>query len=168
VVPWGVFIRELLAALARESCSYCLVGGVAVNLHGIPRMTYDVDLVSSLQPAHLQALTKVFEELALSPRLPVRLTDLVDPSLRARLYQERNLIALTYTDARDPLREVDVLVNPPVQAEDLVSRAMQLDLEGVPVMVASLRDLIALKRASGRPQDLADAAHLERFFEEDE
>lgn len=41
----SVFIRDLLRALADAEVPYCVVGGVAVNLHGVPRMTYDVDLV---------------------------------------------------------------------------------------------------------------------------
>jgi len=40
-----IFLRDLLSALSDESVPHAVVGGVAVNLHGVPRMTYDVDLV---------------------------------------------------------------------------------------------------------------------------
>lgn len=39
----GVFIRDLLRALAHARVPHYIVGGVAVNLHGVPRLTYDID-----------------------------------------------------------------------------------------------------------------------------
>jgi predicted nucleotidyltransferase len=70
---------------------------------------------------------------------------------------------VTYTDPADPLREVDILVSPPIAAHDLVARAIRLTLGDISVPVIAIEDLIAIKRASGRPQDLADVEHLERI-----
>jgi hypothetical protein len=158
-----VFIRDLLAALARRQVPYCVVGGVAVNLHGVPRMTYDVDLAVPTTVVALGEIDRVLTELGLRCRLPIRLADLADDAVRESYRDDRNLIAVTYTDPRDPLREVDILVSPPVAATDLVARAVVLTLDGIPVSVVALDDLIALKRASGRPQDRADVEHLERI-----
>ena len=47
-----VFIRDLLKALADAQVPYCIVGGVAVNLHGIPRMTYDLVHLERLKGTH--------------------------------------------------------------------------------------------------------------------
>ena len=47
-----VFIRDLLKALADAQVPYCIVGGVAVNLHGIPRMTYDLVHLERLKGSH--------------------------------------------------------------------------------------------------------------------
>jgi hypothetical protein len=60
------------------------------------------------------------------------------------------------------LREVDVFVAPPVSAIELVRGATELKLGDLPVRVASLEHVLAMKRASGRAQDLADIAHLDR------
>jgi hypothetical protein len=162
-----VFIRELLAALASERVPYCIVGGVAVTLHGVPRLTYDVDLVVPTTAEALGALDRVLTQLGLRCRLPIRLADLADDELRARYRDERNLIAVTYTDPADPLREVDVLVSPPVPPAELVARAIVLQLQGIAVHVASRADLIALKRDTGRAQDQSDVAHLERLANND-
>lgn len=158
-----MFIRELIAVLAAADVRYCIVGGVAVNLHGVPRMTYDIDIVPRLDPGNLATLARVLSELRLSCRLPVALDRFADPGFRRDMLA-RNLLAVTYTDSNDPLREVDVLVSPPsVEPDELVARATELRLGELPVHVVSLRDLIAMKRAAGRAQDLADAEHLERI-----
>jgi hypothetical protein len=156
-----MFVEELLGALWRAKIRYCLVGGVAVNLHGIPRMTYDVDLVAALDRPTLESLEATLRLLGLAPRVPLKLADLADASLRADLLEERNLMAMTFTDPANPLREVDVLVSPPVAAAGLVDRALRLDVGGTPVWIASLQDMIDLKRASGRKQDEDDARLLE-------
>lgn len=158
-----MFIRDLLQALAEANVPYCLVGGVAVNLHGVPRMTYDVDLAVPTTVQALEAIDMLLTRLGLQCRLPLRIVDLADPALRNEYATERNLIAVTYTDPHDPLREVDILVSPPIPASELVARASTLQLDDIPVKVVSIGDLIELKRRSGRAQDLADVAHLERL-----
>lgn len=45
--------------------------------------------------------------------------------------------------------------------KDLKARAIPFDLDGVTVYVACIDDLIAMKRAAGRPKDLAHIAELE-------
>ena len=159
----GVFIRDIFSSLARSGVGYCVVGGVAVNLHGIPRMTYDIDLVVTPTAEALGAVEELLTGMGLRCRLPVRLADFADPEYRQRMHDERNLVAVTFTDPADPLREVDILVAPPVDARALVERSIALDLDGTTVRVVAFDDLIALKRAGGRPQDLADLALLERI-----
>jgi hypothetical protein len=159
----SVFIRDLLRALADKKVPYCVVGGVAVNLHGVPRMTYDVDLVVPTTQEALQQIHDVLVGLGLQCRLPLRLVDLADDALREQLRDERNLIAVTYTDPKDPLREVDILVSPPIPATRLVAGAVVHRMDEIPVHIIGIDDLIELKQASGRPQDLADVAALVRL-----
>jgi hypothetical protein len=58
-----MFIQELLQALAEAEVRYCIVGGVAVNLHGVPRMTYDLDLVVVPEAEQLRATEAVLTKL---------------------------------------------------------------------------------------------------------
>jgi hypothetical protein len=77
-----VFIRDLLRALADAAVPYCVVGGVAVNLHGVPRMTYDIDLVVPTTSEALRQIDEVLVRLGLQCRLPIQLVDLADDALR--------------------------------------------------------------------------------------
>src|SRR4051812_48831302 len=65
---------------------------------------------------------------------------------------------------RDLLREVAILVSPPIDPAALVARALTLQLDDIPVRVVSIADFIELKRATGRAQDAADVVHLERLI----
>ncbi|UQA62873.1 nucleotidyl transferase AbiEii/AbiGii toxin family protein [Polyangium aurulentum] len=158
-----MFIRELLEALGAAQVRYCVVGGVAMNLHGVPRMTYDLDLVVVPDGDNLRATEGILTGLGLKPRIPVPLGELANREHRERMRDERNLVAVTFTDPANPLREVDVLVAPPIDAEELVARSTLMPMPGSMVYVASIVDLIAMKRATGRAQDTADVAHLERL-----
>jgi hypothetical protein len=126
-------------------------------------MTYDVDLVVPTTSEALSSVEHVLTNLGLQCRLPLRLVALADDALRAEYRDERNLIAVTFTDPRDPLREVDILVSPSIPGSELVQRAITLQLDDIPVRVVSIDDLIDLKRDTGREQDRSDVAHLERL-----
>jgi hypothetical protein len=157
-----MFAREVAEALDEHRVEYCVVGGLAVNLHGIPRATYDVDIVVQRAAAPLAACRAALEGIGLRCRLPLvleSLADETDESLRAR-----NLIAVTFTDPNDPLREVDVLVAPPVPAVELLARSRLMESAELALRVVSLADLVALKRAADREQDRADLRHLERLL----
>lgn len=163
-----MFIREVLDALARSGVEACLVGGVAVNLHGVPRMTYDVDLVVSLERGQLVKTQLCLNSLGLRCRQPLQLESLADQETRETLLRERNLMALTYSDPSNPLREVDVLVSPPIDPSSILRNAVVFEVEGLSVRVASLDDMIQMKRAAARPQDAADLEHLLRLAAMDE
>ncbi|MCC6873339.1 MAG: nucleotidyl transferase AbiEii/AbiGii toxin family protein [Sandaracinaceae bacterium] len=134
---------------------------MAVNLHGVPRMTYDLDIVVPFEAGSLRGTREALESLGLRCRLPIVLESLAEQGPAS--LAERSLVAVTFTDSNNPLREVDVLVAPPLPASDIVSRAIVLASGALRVPVVSLEDLVVMKRAGGRPQDLADLAHLERI-----
>lgn len=159
-----MFVEDLVRALSRHGVDYALVGGVAVNLHGVPRMTYDIDLVVRTDEGSLRSAAAALGELGLRCRVPIELSSLADPAERARLAHERNLVAVTFTDPTDPLREVDILVAPSVDPDGIVTRSIVRNAGTFDVRVASVDDLLRMKRAAGRPQDLADVAHLERIL----
>jgi len=155
-----VFIQQLVSALANANVAYCVVGGVAVNLHGVPRMTYDIDIMVATDRENLDRCHQLLSGLGLQIRLPIALVDAADRELAAQWEDERSLLALTYSDPRNPLREVDILIAPSLDPDGVVARAVSV---GTGVRVAAVADLIALKRRANRSQDLSDIAHLERL-----
>jgi predicted nucleotidyltransferase len=156
----GVEVEQVLAALAGAEVRFVVVGGVAVVLHGHPRLTADLDLVIDLEVGPAGRAMQVLTELGLVPRLPVPASAFADPATRDRWVAERNLMVFTLTEPGGML-EVDLFAQSPLPFEALWSQAVTVPVGKTEVRIAALDDLIAMKRKSGRPQDLADITALE-------
>lgn len=158
----GLF-DSVLVALHDAGVRYVVVVGVAVVAQGHPRLTADIDLVVDLDGDNLAAAVSALQRLGLRPRLPVPAEAFADPATRQRWIEERNLTVFTLHDPDRPGREVDLFAEPPLPFEDLWRHADRVALAGIHVPIASIDDLITMKRAVGRPQDLADIAALEEL-----
>lgn len=154
-------LLPVLRALRDADVSFVVVGGVAVVLQGHPRSTVDLDLVIDLEPDNVGRAMAVLTDQGLTPRVPVDAADFADPAVRTDWIQHRNLTVFSLHDPDDPRREVDVFAQEPMPFDQLRARARLVQVEDVAIPVASRRDLITLKRAAGRPQDLADIEALE-------
>ena len=84
-----------------------------------------------------------------------------DPVVREEWLQKKHMRAFSLVDPSNPMRVVDLLLKPEVPFEDLLARSLEALVGDTPVRVASLDDLITLKRHAGRPQDIADIEALE-------
>lgn len=158
-----MFYLDLFSALDRHRVDYVLIGGLAISLHGIERATMDIDVTVAMTPGNLSALVAMARVLGMTPVLPVDLNALADLDQLARWRRERNLEAFALRAPGVAGVTLDVLLHPPVDFTALRARAVTFSAGGVPVVVASVDDLIALKQAVGRPIDLADIEHLQRL-----
>ncbi len=154
-------LERIFAALEASGARYLIVGGVAVVLHGHPRFTADLDLVLALDPANVDATLGALEELGFRPRAPVSLRAFADPGQRAEWQQTKGLTVFSLWSAGLPGTEIDLFVADPLPFEPAWARRLRADLGGLSVNVASLSDLVDMKRRAGRPQDLEDVRHLE-------
>jgi hypothetical protein len=160
-----MFYLDLFRALDAHGVRYAVVGGLAMNLHGVPRLTMDVDLLVDLGDGNLRAFLRAAGELGLKPGVPVPLTDLLDPVRRQTWIDEKGMVAFPMRPPDPTGPTVDLLVAPAIDVQRAIGRAERRDLGGIPVALAAVADLIGLKQAAGRRQDLADIEHLERLSE---
>jgi Nucleotidyl transferase AbiEii toxin, Type IV TA system len=159
-VPDGDLDR-IFAALEASGSRYLVVGGVAVVLHGHPRFTADLDLVLALDPDNLARALPALEALGYRPRAPVALAQFADPGERQRWIDEKAMTVFSLWSPELPATEIDLFAAEPLPFEAAHARALRADLGATTATVASLADLIALKRSAGRPQDLEDVSALE-------
>lgn len=153
--------EPVFAALDSAGVRYVVVGGVAVVLHGHARLTADLDIAIDLTPDAARAAVAALEGLGLRPRLPVAAAGLADPATRRSWNEERAMQVFSMWDPEHPLVSVDVFVEELIDFEGLWERAPIVDLGGSRPRVASIADLIHLKRLADRPQDRADIEALE-------
>jgi hypothetical protein len=153
--------EPLFQALDRNAVRYVVVGGVAVVLHGFARLTGDVDLAIDLRPEEARKAIATFTGFGLRPRLPVDPFAFADPTTRASWVREKGMRVFTFIDPKNPMILVDCFAEDVIPFADLWERSVTMALASTGVRVASVDDLIALKRIAGRAQDAADIAALE-------
>jgi hypothetical protein len=159
-------IRQIFRALADARVDYVVVGGFAVIMHGHLRATRDLDLVIGLAPDNCARALVALEGIGLRPRLPVRLSDFADPDIRRDWIDNRHMRVFQLWDPVNPVRSVDVFVREPFAIGMMLSEATMKDYDGVRIPVASIRHLIAMKRAAGRRNDLDDIEALREIARE--
>jgi len=157
--------EPIFAALERAGVRYVTVGGVAVVLHGHARLTADLDLIVDLAPQAAANALDALTSIGFRPRLPVEVDGFADPAVRERWINQQGMTVFSMWDPDDPLRSVDLFVEQPIDFEELWARSVVVDIDGTPVRVVSIEDLIRLKRIAGRPVDLEDVAALEEIEE---
>jgi hypothetical protein len=106
--------------------------------------------------------------MGLQPRVPVKPEAFADPDQRQEWIERRGMMVFSLYDPGDPLRTVDLFVQPPIPFDELWSRSKLIALPTGDVRVASLDDLIRMKKTAGRPQDSEDIRALEALRDERE
>jgi predicted nucleotidyltransferase len=162
----AVFFEEVLVLLRDAGVRCVIVGGTAVILHGVPRTTADLDLVVDLEPSNLRRLISVMNRLGYTPRVPVDALALADDAQRQSWIDDKGMRAFTFQLAGHALSDIDILIDSPISFTELAGRAERVDAGGLMLLVAGIDDLIAMKVAAGREQDLADADALRRLKED--
>jgi hypothetical protein len=152
--------EQVIVALNAANVRYLVVGGVAVVLHGHLRTTADLDLVVGLAPENARRAIEALRSLGFVPRAPVPAEQFADPASRQAWISEKGLTVFSLASAALRGLEVDLFVQEPFDFDAAWSRAVRVPLDEAIATVASIDDLVALKRASGRPVDLEDVEAL--------
>jgi predicted nucleotidyltransferase len=151
---------EILNQLHDHGVDFVIAGGVAVALHGGTRVTFDLDVVPTLAPVSWDAAVTLLWNLGARPRIPEPLEHIRDVDRVRHWRLEKGMLALNFRTA-DGVVDVDLLVSESDQFDALKQRAVRVTLAARTFFVASIDDLIAMKRRAGRPQDLLDIDQLQ-------
>lgn len=155
-----MFYLDLFRTLQEERVEYVVVGGLAINLHGVERATMDVDLVLAMDDGNLRRFLAAATRLKLKPSLPVPLESLCDAKQLDAWVRDKHLIALSLQAASPNAPTVDIIVRPAVPFEQMFRNRIDKDVGGMRLSLASIDDLISLKTGTGRKQDASDIAAL--------
>lgn len=141
--------REFIELLNEHKVKYLVIGGYAVNAHGYPRYTKDIDLWIWLTEENIQQILQVINAFGFGS-LGLVSDDFMEPD---------NIIQLGYEPYRiDLLMDVDG-----ADFEACFARRMEVEIDETKVNFIGLQDLIQAKKNAGRLQDLADAEKLEKI-----
>jgi hypothetical protein len=148
----------LLATLREHEVDFVVIGIIAAIAHGHPSSTRDLDIVPSREPGNVERLAETLRDLHAKLRTSGGPIDF--PIEADYLGRVDSWTLLT------PLGELDILFEPAGTGgyADLRRDAQEVTL-GVPVLVASLNDVIRMKEAAGRPKDQGQLPGLRRTLE---
>lgn len=148
-------LHAIARTLAEARIPYAICGGVAVTVHGATRSTKDIDIV--ILPGDVDRVLELVRPLGYKfAALPMEFD--------AGTPRERHVQRVSKIVGADHLL-LDLLLAEAAFATALDDR-LELELPEGPLAVVSRATLVAMKQLAGRPQDLADLAHLEAEHED--
>jgi len=148
MVPANILInaKAVLLALNRTGVRYALCGGLAMSVHATPRATKDIDILIAAE-SDLTAIDAALEQEGwITTSSPIDFPGGFRLHRRIRFIEGRSLI-------------LDLLIAPP--GDDLLAGRFLGQFDHCAAWIISREALIRMKRAAGRPRDLADIADLE-------
>ena len=150
-----MFYLDLFRALQEHEVRYLVVGGVAVNLHGIGCLTVDVGLMLALDARNLGRFVAVARGFPLKPVVPFDLEDLADASKVRNWIENKGMLAFALRSSDPATPTVEILVKLVVPFKDAWARRALRSVEGVEVPIASVEDIMRLK-ADPNPYPITD------------
>ena len=155
---------ELLTGLHLARIEYVLVGGLAVFLNGVSRVTLDIDIVLAMDDANLTRFIDFAKRLNLRPRIPVAIESLKSVDQIDTWFREKGMIAFSLVGRTIDDLSIDVLVRPVVPYDELKTTARTVKFSDSEVVVASPENLIRMKRGTGRGVDARDVELLNELI----
>lgn len=139
-------LQGVFASLSSHEVQYLVIGGIAAVLHGVPRATFDLDILIRPDRENAERLLQALLSAGLAT---------------ASLTTPGEVLANEITIFQDRVR-IDVQTSTPgLEFDEAWRRRETMSYEGQPFFVVSKEDLVASKRASGRAVDLEDVQVLE-------
>ncbi|HEX6565231.1 MAG TPA: hypothetical protein VF020_13150 [Chthoniobacterales bacterium] len=151
---------DIIKLLTGHEVDFIVVGGVAANLFGSARLTYDLDIVYSRKEDNLRKMVTAFQNTnpylrGAPPGLPFKLD----------LRTLKNGLNFTLTTDLGP---IDLLGEIPgaCSFEELINDSLEINEPDLQFRCVTLQRLIQLKNAAGRPKDLESLAELKAILED--
>ena len=158
-----MYYFDELGEFHRQKVDYLVVGGLAVNLYGIPRVTQDIDILISFEKKNVEKLMDILKRLDYLPRVPVDPMLLADPRTRKTWIKEKHMKVFSLYHKHNNFKVIDIMIFTPVSYEAAKPNRTTVDVKDIKIHLIGLDDLIQMKKVSGREQDLSDIKAIEKL-----
>ena len=134
-------LQDVFVCLKKYNVKYLIIGGIAAVLYGVPRATFDLDILIEATPENAKNLLDAFLEAKMGTASLTTVDDLLQNEI---------------TIFKDRVR-IDVQTSTPgLKFEEAWKNKNTMQYQGNDFFIVSKADLIASKTASGRKVDLED------------
>lgn len=145
--PRAPDLNALLAPFVRHDVDFVLIGGMAGIAHGSSYPSFDLDLAYSRRTGNIKRLVAALGELDIRLRgAPPELQFLLD---ERTIENGSNFTFVTAHGDLDVLGDIAGVKD----FSELTEGAVERNVAGFPIKVASIDSLISMKRAANRPKD---------------
>jgi len=144
-----MYYEEVFKALNKNRIKYLVIGGIAVNLYGLHRLTGDLDLMIDVSEKSLEDFIRVVKKLGYRPKAPI--------------HKWKNLTALTFYHKTNEFKQIDIFLKNPIDFNKAYKSRKIFRVNKLNISCISFEDLIKLKKKSDRERDLIDIGSLERI-----
>jgi predicted nucleotidyltransferase len=140
-------ISKIGRLLSKNKIPYMIIGGQAVLLYGIPRLTKDIDITLGVSTDRLADIVKICYSAKLKI-IPESYEDFVNKTS-----------VLPVKDKTTQIR-VDFIFSFTPYEKQAIKRARKIIIKNIPVNFASVEDVIIHKVFAGRPRDIEDVRNI--------
>lgn len=157
-----IIYEEILREFQKQKVKYILVGGIAVNLLGSFRNTLDLDVLLEMSDDNLKKAIGILKKKGYHIKQPVDPMGITKKAIREDWIKNKHLKALNfYKDAE--LKEVDIIIDTPISYKDAKRDIVWITRADITLPVASIDNLIKMKKKTGRMIDKLDIGELKKI-----
>jgi len=154
-----IIYEEILQEFQTNKVKYILVGGIAFNLLGGERTTHDMDILVDMTNDNLAKVVSILNKKGYRVKQPVDPMGIANEKIRTDWIVNKNMKAFNFYK-EDEMKEVDIIIDSPVQYSDARKDCVRIKIDSMVIPVISIRNLIKMKKDTGRPVDAIDVNML--------
>ncbi len=160
-------IKEILTELAANNVKFIVCGGLAAVLHGVERMTMDIDISIDYSEENYNNFLDSLNRLNLSPKAPFSPEKLKEGKIRKDLIENKNAIVFSFVDNKKPYKQLDIFLSDENSYQNLIKYAVKVPIEDKEIYVISIEKLIEIKSSLQEPRekDVFDIKMLKQINE---
>jgi hypothetical protein len=144
-----IYYEKEIRELNKNRIKYLVVGGYAVNLYGVNRLTMDLDLMIDLSEEHLEKLLNVMDKLGFKTGVPKS--------------KWSKVTAIAFKNDEEEKR-IDVFLKNPIDFDVAYGRRKVFKVGKLAISCVSMDDLLEMKNKANRIRDWIDIGSLKRIY----
>jgi hypothetical protein len=155
-----IIYEDVLRAFQKQKVEYILVGGIAFNLLGGYRNTLDMDILVKMTGENLLKIVKILKKAGYRVKQPVDPAMIADKKTREDWIKNKHMKAFNFYKSERSYEEVDIIIDSPVDFEEGSRDVVRVRAGELTLPVISRKNLIKMKRKSGRDKDKMDIKEI--------
>jgi len=145
------YYEREIKTLNKSKIRYLVIGGLAVNLHGLHRLTMDLDLMIDLSKDNFDKFVEIMNKIGYETRVPRKEWD--------------KHAAIAFRNKKEEDKRVDVFLKNPIDFSAAYKKRKVFKVDKLAISCVGFDDLITLKNKANRVRDWVDVGSLKRMKE---